>query len=226
VDKARFEDGARRDTWILLYAVALLNIYFAYKVNVPGLGTVSAAVSAATVSHLWTVQGKETLKNQLSEDLAFIWDKVTAPCLYSMIGSSVNLDALINGNFLPPALACILIPLVPKAATILALQRGTGNTLKEGIFFAIGFMSKATVTATLAGQFLILAQTDAANAASDDGTVAAQLASAQIVQQVAVLSIVVCAISSGVAMKLLGRTLLMKDEDFDRQKISLRSNAV
>jgi len=215
------EQQTKRDValFVLLSQGAL--ILLSNYVNLPGAGTVAGAVAAATISQSWLNQGVESRKNELNRTLADIWDIFMAPALFSLVGASVNISAVLNKDFLPYALACIGAGLATKCVVVVLLQTGTGLLLKEKIFFAIGFCSKATIQAALGGRFLDLATTKWADHSSEEAdTAEAEIALATVVQQVAICSLLVGAIGSGIVMKITGRALLIKDEDYNAMQVA------
>jgi NhaP-type Na+/H+ or K+/H+ antiporter len=221
IDQELTYRSARTDTMIIVLGFALLNIFLFNQVNLPGTGTVAAATSSAVIAHLWTKQGQGERKNYLNQDLARVWDLGIAPVLFPLVGAAVRLEDILTAWFLPRAFACLGVGLLVKWIAIIVIQSGTGFTFKEKIFFAVGFSSKATVQAATAGRYAALAQ-DSLKAIPDTtseayATMKAQYVAGQQVQWMTVFCLVVCALSSGIALKVTGRKLLIKDADYALQ---------
>ena len=212
--KRQAERAVTRDTCALVLITACVSVFGANYFYLPGFGSVAAAASCATISHLWTQQKQDSRKNDLNSGMAAFWDVAVAPCLFALVGASVNLTSLVDADFLWRACLCILAGIAAKWATVYLVCTGTDFLRGERIFFAIGFSSKATIQAALGGRFAALAQTDAISAGSEEGSVAVQLAASAIVELVSVLCIILGAIGSGIAMKVTGPLLLTKDSDF------------
>lgn len=206
-------ESVKRDTTAFVLITACTMVFGANYYRLPGFGSVAAAASSATIAHTWTEQKQDKRKNDLNAGLAEFWDVAVAPCLFALVGASVNLTSLIDVAFLWKALLCIFGGLLAKWVVVYAMCHGTDFTTGERAFFAIGFSSKATIQAALGGRFAQLAKLHVV-AAPEDGTSAEQVQAGANVELVSVLCIILGAIGSGIAMKVAGAKLLVKDCDF------------
>lgn len=212
------EKEVRAKSLTLSTALGVGFIFFFYKVGFPGSGTVAVVCCAGTLAFLWgrTPHMDQRRKN-LYADTANLWDSFVMPALFSIVGSTIDLRILLDMTLLPLILACVATGLLCKMATCVLVCTGAGYSFKEKLFLAVGWTAKSTVQAATAGKITIyVAELWASGWANDDVERQNFLKSAEVAGKltntIVVTSILFCAVTAGISMKILGPRLLVKEE--------------
>lgn len=214
----RAEDATafRRETLLLLIAANGAAAFFTAYLKLPIWGIVFSVVNAATVSQLLasnpdTISARLTLNN----DLAWTWDTFITPTLFSILGSQLDVAELLNPSLLGRALSVLFCGLLMKWIVVVATTRRK-LAWSEVLYACIGWASKATIQSASAPLVLLEAQKmlDATPINATDYTARqADVDSGRVVMDCLIFYVLFCSFSAAVALKALGRTLLIKDSD-------------
>lgn len=213
------EKGSRMKSLLLSTALNVGSIFFFYKIGYPGAGTVAVMCCSGAVAFLWGRNNgeKDHRRQLLYKDTAKLWDGYIMPCLFAIVGSTIDLTILTNMNLLPSIVTCIGIGLMVKMVGCVVVSSGAGYSLSEKLFLAFGWCAKSTVQAATAGKIVIyVGELRSSGWADGDADRlqfldAAQAAGA-LTNTIVITSILFCAIGAGVAMKVLGPKFLVKEE--------------
>ena len=146
------------------------------------------------------------LKVLLLGDYAFLWDSIVMPFLFSMTLSKIVFSDVFDGAFIGKALAVLAVGVAVRLIFACLCSLGNGYSLKEMAFVGLGWIGKAAVQAALGGLALEMAR-DASPPSAED------IANAQIVNNMAMLSAIFCAPLSAVCVVVFGRMWLPRKEE-------------
>jgi Kef-type K+ transport system membrane component KefB len=216
--KEVLEKAARLKSLTLHSCLGIATIFAAYKLGYPGSGTVAVVCCAGTLAFLWGKDPHLDHRRQLLyKDTATLWDSFVMPALFSVVGSTIDVSILANMDMLPPIVGCIAVGLIVKMVGCVAVCSGAGYSWKEKLFLAMGWCAKSTVQAATAGKIIIHVRELAHEGWADDNPdrqlfLRQALAAGELTNTIVVTSILFCAVAGGVAMKVLGPKLLVKEE--------------
>ncbi|XP_015835932.1 sodium/hydrogen exchanger 9B2 isoform X2 [Tribolium castaneum] len=132
---------------LLLLVGGMISVFGSELIGYGGAGPL-ACVSVAFVSlYCWSRQGWEIEDNPAATAFEIFW-MIFEPVLFSITGAQVKLDEL-DGYIVSIGVAILIAGIVIRIAVTVLLGIGCKLNLKEKIFVALAWMSKATVQAAL-----------------------------------------------------------------------------
>lgn len=182
---------------LLLLVGGMISVFGSDMIGFGGAGPL-ACVAAAFVSLVcWSRQGWDIEENPANTAFEIFW-MIFEPILFGITGASIKLNKL-DASLVCYCLGILITVIIIRILTTVVLGIGCNLNLKEKVFVAISWMSKATVQAAL-GPVLL-------------GMVAAgskEHEYAQKILTICVLSIMLTAPLGGILITVLGPILLTK----------------
>ncbi|XP_055859226.1 sodium/hydrogen exchanger 9B1 isoform X2 [Episyrphus balteatus] len=184
---------------ILLFTGGLFSIFGSEVIGYEGAGPL-AVVFAAFVSNLfWCKQGWEIEDNPVSTAFEIFW-MIFEPILFGITGSTVKISAL-DPDIVSVGIGCLVAGISLRILCTVGIAFGDKLNLKEKIFVALSWMSKATVQAALGPVAMKHLTSDATKE---------ERHYAEIVQTISVLSIILTAPLGAILISISGTKLLTK----------------
>eukprot|EP01060_Flectonema_neradi_P019747 TRINITY_DN270_c2_g1_i2.p1 TRINITY_DN270_c2_g1~~TRINITY_DN270_c2_g1_i2.p1 ORF type:complete len:449 (+),score=72.78 TRINITY_DN270_c2_g1_i2:1125-2471(+) len=162
---------------------------------------------------------------RLNLNMKYIWDLVACPLLFSLVGSSINMNDVLYPEYdeflLPKGIAVIFICLAARCVGALLACIGSGWSLKNRLFVALAWLPKATVQAAVGGLALAEAKIEMANKNCVKGTtytedpckeIMEKYDWSEVILQISVIGILVTAPLGAAAISILGPRWLEKRE--------------
>ncbi|KAK7867327.1 hypothetical protein R5R35_001106 [Gryllus longicercus] len=184
---------------LMLFGGGLIAVFGSEEVGFGGAGPLGAVAAAFVACYYWSKQGWEVEDNPVATAFEVFW-MIFEPILFSLTGTQVRFDEL-AGDTVTVAFACLIIGIVIRIVVTVIVAIGSKLNLKEKIFVALAWMSKATVQAALGPVALDLVRPE--NNEQKTGY-------AEKVLVVCVLSIMITAPVGAILMTILGPRLLKK----------------
>lgn len=182
---------------LMLLAGGLIALFGSEIVGYEGAGPL-ACVSAAFVSLVcWTKQGWEVEDNPGSTAFEIFW-MIFEPILFGVTGAQVNFAEL-DIHVVSIGVGCLITSGIVRILATVLVGIGSKLNLKEKIFVALSWMSKATVQAALGPLALVLV-----------GDKLPEKTYAEKVLMICVLSIILTAPTGAILITLTGPRLLTK----------------
>ncbi|CAG9814942.1 unnamed protein product [Phaedon cochleariae] len=182
---------------LLLLVGGMVAVFGSEVIGYGGAGPLGCVAAAFVSLVCWSRQGWDIADNPAATAFEIFW-MIFEPILFGITGASIRLDRLDGGIVSVSVGILVAVALIRIAGTVL-LGIGCKLNLKEKIFVAISWMSKATVQAALGPAVL--------------GMVAAQSKEHEYGDKIlttCVLSIMLTAPTGAILITLLGPRLLTK----------------
>lgn len=184
---------------ILLFSGGLFSIFGSEVIGYEGAGPLAVVFSAFVSNLFWCQQGWEIEDNPVSTAFEIFW-MIFEPILFGITGSTVKISAL-DPDIVSVGLACLGAGIILRILCTSGIAFGDKLNLKEKIFVALSWMSKATVQAALGP----VAMKHLTSESSKE-----ERHYAEIVQTICVLSILLTAPLGAIIISISGTRLLTK----------------
>nr|XP_022919164.1 sodium/hydrogen exchanger 9B2-like isoform X2 [Onthophagus taurus] len=182
---------------LMLLVGGLISVFGSELIGYGGAGPL-ACVGAAFVSLVcWSKTGWEVEDNPAATAFEIFW-MIFEPILFGITGANIKLNEL-DPHIVSIGIGCLIGGVIIRILFTVLLGIGCRLNLKEKIFVALSWMSKATVQAALAPVALGIVGDE-----SPDKT------HAEIVLMICILSIILTAPTGAVLITLSGPRLLTK----------------
>lgn len=198
----------RKDPYVVSKRTAMIGIgglcaiIGSNKIGFSGSGPLANITSAFVAAISWKIQGWDSEKpSPVSNVFSSFW-VVMQPILFSLIGTEIDLFALIPEN-VGYGIAIVLLSLCVRILVCFLSLLGGKLNFREIIFVNISWLPKATVQAALSPQALDMLN-NTKNSAEED------IDRAKMLITIAVLAIIITAPVGAVAIALTGPYLLTK----------------
>ncbi|XP_073988276.1 sodium/hydrogen exchanger 9B2-like isoform X2 [Rhodnius prolixus] len=198
----------RKDPYVVSKRTAMIGIgglcavIGSNEIGYPGSGPLACITGAFVAAISWKIQGwDEKRPSPVANIFSGFWI-VMQPILFSLIGTEIDLYALLPNN-VGYGIAVVLLSLCVRILVCFLTLIGGNLNFREIIFVNFAWLPKATVQAALSPQALdVLSKT--ANPSEED------LDRAKMLITTAVLAIIITAPAGAIAIALSGPRLLSK----------------
>ncbi|KAL5279795.1 SLC9B2 family protein [Megaselia abdita] len=184
---------------ILLFAGGLVAIFGSEEIGYEGAGPLGVVFAAFTSNLFWCKQGWEVEDNPVSTAFEIFW-MIFEPILFGVTGATIKIREL-DPEIVTIATAVIFTGAIIRILCTAGIAFGDRLNTKEKFFVALSWMSKATVQAALGPVALKHLTAES----SDE-----ERRFAEIVQTVAIFSIILTAPLGAILISVTGTRLLNK----------------
>lgn len=185
---------------LMLFGGGLLAVFGSEKVHFEGAGPLAVVFAAFTSSYFWCGDGWDLEDNPVSTAFEIFW-MIFEPILFGITGASIKIREL-DPHIVSIGVGCIYVCIIVRIAVTVAIAFGDKLNVKEKIFVAISWMSKATVQAAL-GPVALKAVTSQQRSAEE-------VHYAELVKNFCILSIILSAPLGALLISVSGSKLLTK----------------
>uniref|UniRef100_A0A7S1R1G9 Cation/H+ exchanger domain-containing protein n=1 Tax=Neobodo designis TaxID=312471 RepID=A0A7S1R1G9_NEODS len=210
--------GVAQVSTAAIVVVGVAVIAYTKELNLSGGGAVAVTMMGAVTSALIRKRGYESPYyaeqfKLLCMNAADLWDTITMPVLFTMVGTVINLGEIFTADFFPKMLACIAVGLAARVVTVLAVTARQDYDVGERAVMAVGWCGKATVQAAVGRAALERARKIFDTMVANDGLAIAErnLALATQINNAAVLMILVCAPIAALTLARIGPKVMRKE---------------
>jgi len=139
---------------VLLVIFGTAALAFAKLYNLSGGGSfavVAMALTTASIERRRVADSRDYETHLRSQSVLMkdLWDYLSMPLLFAMLGSTVNLKTIFSGTFFPYMLICIFVGCACRMLLALAVTFREDYNVGERLVMAVGWCGKATVQATM-----------------------------------------------------------------------------
>lgn len=192
-------NGARL---IMLISGGCCAIYASRQLLIPSAGPIASLIISLIAGHSWRQLGPDVI-NPISYNLKQIWQLISEPFLFGLIGAEVDLS-LIDFRRIGFTVLIIVIGLIGRFLITFLVSGRSGFSNREKLFISLAFLSKATVQAAFGPVALDMARISGAGVEVTGY--------ATEVLNAAVMSILVTAPLGSILINLTGHRLLQKQQ--------------
>lgn len=185
---------------LMLFGGGLLAVFGSEKVHFEGAGPLAVVFAAFTSSYFWCGDGWDLEDNPVSTAFEIFW-MIFEPILFGITGASIKIREL-DPHIVSIGVGCIYVCIIVRIAVTVAIAFGDKLNVKEKVFVAISWMSKATVQAAL-GPVALKAVTSQQRSAEE-------VHYAELVKNFCILSIILSAPLGALLISVSGSKLLTK----------------
>lgn len=185
---------------LMLFGGGLLAVFGSEKVHFEGAGPLAVVFAAFTASCFWCGEEWELEDNPVSTAFEIFW-MIFEPILFGITGASIKIREL-DPHLVSIGAGCIYVCIIIRIIVTVAIAFGDKLNVKEKIFVAISWMSKATVQAAL-GPVALKAVTSQHRSEEEHHY-------AELVKNVCILSIILSAPLGALLISVSGTKLLKK----------------
>ncbi|XP_040159562.1 sodium/hydrogen exchanger 9B2 isoform X1 [Anopheles arabiensis] len=186
---------------LMLFGGGLLAVFGSEEIHFEGAGPLGVVFAAFTASYFWCGQGWELEDNPVSTAFEIFW-MIFEPILFGITGASIKIAEL-DPHIVSIGVGSIYAVAVIRILTTVAIAFGDKLNVKEKIFVAISWMSKATVQAALGPVALKTVM-------SNENRTEEEVHYAELVKMVCILSIILTAPLGAILISVTGTKLLKK----------------
>ena len=206
---------------MLVLVMAMVSSLGFSRLHYGGAGALSTLNFGATVVHLLakkseTCKFAKARRNYIDLNLTTIWNNICCPCLYGLVGAEVQLWELFDTYLLPRALGLLLAGQAIRVIVAAMCTHRAGLTWKDLIFVMVSWVPKSTVQVALSGRaFAKAVEVDlepGVVSETDKAFQLMQIVRGSQIMSVTIVGVLIFATSGGIAMEILGRTILEKDD--------------
>ncbi|XP_011647991.1 sodium/hydrogen exchanger 9B2, partial [Pogonomyrmex barbatus] len=183
---------------LMLLGGGLLAIFGSEAIELGGAGPLAVVAAAFVSCYFWQQEGWEVDDNPVATSFEIFW-MIFEPILFGVTGTQIKISEL-EGKTVYLGLACLVTGIVIRIVVTILVGIGSKLNLKEKVFIAFAWMSKATVQAALGPVTL-----DEVN--KDDQQ---QVEYAETLLMMCVLSVLLTAPTGAIIISLGGPKLLTK----------------
>ncbi|XP_055638910.1 sodium/hydrogen exchanger 9B2 isoform X3 [Toxorhynchites rutilus septentrionalis] len=185
---------------LMLLGGGLLAVFGSEKIHFEGAGPLGVVFAAFTASAFWCGDGWELEDNPVATAFEIFW-MIFEPILFGITGASIKIREL-DPHIVSIGAGCIYVCIIIRIAVTVGIAFGDKLNMKEKIFVAISWMSKATVQAAL-GPVALKAVTSQHRSEEE-------LHMAELVKNFCILSIILSAPLGAILISVSGTKLLKK----------------
>ncbi|XP_055544236.1 sodium/hydrogen exchanger 9B2 isoform X5 [Wyeomyia smithii] len=185
---------------LMLFGGGMMAVFGSEKIHFEGAGPLAVVFAAFTASYFWCGDGWELEDNPVSTAFEIFW-MIFEPILFGITGASIKISDL-DPHLVSIGVGCIYAGIVIRIAVTAGIAFGDKLNVKEKLFVAISWMSKATVQAAL-GPLPLKAVTSQHRAEEE-------LHYAELVKNICILSIILSAPLGALLISVSGTKLLKK----------------
>lgn len=134
----------------LLLAVSM--VFLGYRFNLAGGGCTMCVFFASTVTHFFFKDENSELEEQkryIGTWFAFIWDNVSMPTLFALMGTKISIISIFKWSFFYRAMVCLLCSTIVRWLVTFVILYGSGLTSVEKIIVSVGYSGKASAQGSL-----------------------------------------------------------------------------
>uniref|UniRef100_A0A182RX38 Na_H_Exchanger domain-containing protein n=1 Tax=Anopheles funestus TaxID=62324 RepID=A0A182RX38_ANOFN len=186
---------------LMLFGGGLLAVFGSEEINFEGAGPLGVVFAAFTASYFWCGQGWELEDNPVSTAFEIFW-MIFEPILFGITGASIKIAEL-DPHIVSIGVGSIYVVAIIRILTTVAIAFGDKLNVKEKIFVAISWMSKATVQAALGPVALKTVM-------SNENRTEEEVHYAELVKMVCIMSIILTAPLGAILISVTGTKLLKK----------------
>ncbi|XP_044268567.1 sodium/hydrogen exchanger 9B2 isoform X2 [Tribolium madens] len=132
---------------LLLLVGGMISVFGSELIGYGGAGPLGCVAAAFVSLYCWSRQGWEIEDNPAATAFEIFW-MIFEPVLFSITGAQIKLDEL-DGHIVSIGVAILIAGVIIRIIATVLLGIGCKLNLKEKIFVALAWMSKATVQAAL-----------------------------------------------------------------------------
>ncbi|XP_055589176.1 sodium/hydrogen exchanger 9B2 isoform X1 [Uranotaenia lowii] len=132
---------------LMLFGGGLLAVFGSEKIHFEGAGPLAVVFAAFTASYFWCGDGWELEDNPVSTAFEIFW-MIFEPILFGITGASIKIREL-DPHIVSIGIGCIYTCIIIRIIVTAGIAFGDQLNVKEKIFVAVSWMSKATVQAAL-----------------------------------------------------------------------------
>lgn len=183
---------------LMLLGAGLLAVFGSEAIELGGAGPLAVVAAAFVSCYFWQKEGWEVDNNPVATSFEIFW-MIFEPILFGVTGTQIKINEL-EGKTVYLGIGCLLAGIVIRIVATILVGIGSRLNLKEKIFIALSLMAKATVQAALGPSTLDEVDRDNPE----------QVAHAETLLTLCVLSILLTAPAGAIIITLSGPKLLTK----------------